>query len=284
MKSIELFRGFIMKKRKLRLKKKNFCLILTALFSTILIIANLFYVIPWILDNHKVGKEMKKIKEETPIIEKKPSGEDEKKEEEVPSFNPYWDFIKMNYLEVDFSNLKKTNNEVVAWVLVNGTNINYPVVQHSDNKYYLTHSFDRSKNSSGWVFMDYRNNSKEFQKNTILYAHGRKNGSMFGTLKNVLDDKWLQENHDTIRLSTPHENSLWQVFSVYKIHTTNDYIQTDFSSDEEYSQFLHKLQERSIHHFSTTLQASDKILTLSTCFNEEEKVVLHAKLVQAEER
>ena len=132
--------------------------------------------------------------------------------------------------------------------------------------------------------MDYRNNSKEFQKNTILYAHGRKNGSMFGTLKNVLDDKWLQENHDTIRLSTPHENSLWQVFSVYKIHTTNDYIQTDFSSDEEYSQFLHKLQERSIHHFSTTLQASDKILTLSTCFNEEEKVVLHAKLVQAEER
>ena len=92
MKSIELFRGFIMKKRKLRLKKKNFCLILTALFSTILIIANLFYVIPWILDNHKVGKEMKKIKEETPIIEKKPSGEDKKKRRGGPLFCSFLGF------------------------------------------------------------------------------------------------------------------------------------------------------------------------------------------------
>ena len=69
--------------------------------------------------------------------------------------------------------LLKENQETVSWITVNGTNINYPVVQHSDNEYYLNHSFDGSENSAGWIFLDYRNNIENTEKNTIIYGHSR---------------------------------------------------------------------------------------------------------------
>ena len=73
----------------------------------------------------------------------------------------------MNMIDINFNELKNINNDVKGWIKVNGTNINYPFVQSKNNKYYLTHSFDKSYNSAGWLFLDYRNNNK----NTIIYAH-----------------------------------------------------------------------------------------------------------------
>lgn len=93
----------------------------------------------------------------------------------------------MNMINVNFNDLKKTNPDIVGWIKVNGTNINYPFVQSKDNKYYLTHSFNKSYNSAGWVFLDYRNNNTN-NKNTIIYAHGRTDKTMFGTLKKVLNN------------------------------------------------------------------------------------------------
>lgn len=271
-----------MKKRKLHLKKKNICFLIIILFSGGLIFYHLTSIINWFFDNDRVTKELKEIKEETAISEKKVISD---QEEDKPSFDPYWDFIKTNYMEVDFSNLNKMNEEVVAWILVNGTNINYPVVQHNDNEYYLSHSFSQSKNEAGWVFMDYRNQDDNFQKNTIIYAHGRKNGSMFGSLKNILNSSWYKNsNNYIVKLSTLYENSLWQVFSIYKIRTTNDYIQTDFSTDDSFLSFLDNISSRSIYNFQTTVNASDKVLTLSTCFNDDEKIVLHAKLIESQKR
>lgn len=89
----------------------------------------------------------------------------------------------MNLINVDFNELKKFNSNTKGWIQVNGTNINYPFVQAKDNKFYLTHSFDKSYNSAGWVFLDYRNNINELSKNTIIYAHGRLDTTMFGSLK-----------------------------------------------------------------------------------------------------
>lgn len=123
----------------------------------------------------------------------------------LPRTDPYWDYIKMNLINVDFEKLKSVNNDVKGWIQVNGTNINYPFVQTIDNKYYLTHSFDNSYNYSGWVFLDYRNNNSSVisNKNTIIYAHGLKNGTMFGTLKNALNKNWYNntDNH-IVKLST----------------------------------------------------------------------------------
>ena len=64
----------------------------------------------------------------------------------------------MNLIDVDFTELKQTNSDVIGWIQVNGTNINYPFVQTNDNSYYLTHAFNKSYNDAGWVFLDYRNN------------------------------------------------------------------------------------------------------------------------------
>ena len=159
--------------------------------------------------------------------------------------------------------------------------MNYPFVQTNDNKYYLNHSFNKSKNSAGWVFMDYRNNISVLDKNTIIYAHGRLDNTMFGSLKNILTSGWLNnKNNYIVKLSTEYENNLWQVFSVYKIKTTNDYLQISFISNESFLEFTDKLIKRSDFNFNTKVNENDKILTLSTCYNEKEKVVLHAKLIK----
>ena len=205
--------------------------------------------------------------------------------EEIPQANPYWDYIEMNLINVNFNELKQINSNTKGWIQVNGTNINYPFVQANDNKYYLTHSFDKSYNSAGWVFLDYRNNINEFSKNTIIYAHGRTDKTMFGSLKNILKSSWLNDtNNFVVKLSTEIENTLWQVFSVYHIPTTSDYIQVNFSSNKEFNNWTTMLINRSSYNFNTSVNENDNVLTLSTCYNDNEKVVLHAKLIKKETR
>ena len=194
--------------------------------------------------------------------------------------NPYWDYIKIN---VNFKDLKKINNDTVGWIQVNGTNINYPFVQTNDNTYYLKKDFNKKYNSAGWIFMDYRNNISNFDKNTILYAHGRVDGTMFGSLKNITKSNWYSDkNNHVVKLSTEYENTLWQVFSIYRIPETSDYLDIDFSSDEKYEKFLSLLKSRSEYQFEVDLNKDDKILTLSTCYKESDRVVLHAKLIKME--
>jgi sortase B len=214
--------------------------------------------------------------EKTEIIEQK---------KEIPKANPYWDYIKMNLINVDFTELKKINSSTVGWIQVNGTNINYPFVQTKNNDYYLTHSFDKSYNKAGWVFLDYRNSKDFSNQNNILYAHSRLDKTMFGSLKNILKNGWLKntKNH-VIKLSTEKENTLWQVFSVYHIPETSDYIKTNFNNPEQFQNFANMLIERSAHNFNTTVNENDKILTLSTCYGETERMVVHAKLIKREKR
>ena len=189
----------------------------------------------------------------------------------------------MNMINVDFYDLKKTNPDVVGWLKVNGTNINYPFVQTKDNKYYLTHDFNKTYNEAGWVFLDYRND-KTNNKNTIIYAHARNDKTMFGSLKNVLSNGWLNNtNNYVVKISTETENTLWQVFSVYHIPTSSDYLQTSFSNNTEYQEFLNMIKNRSSYTFNTNVSTTDNILTLSTCFNTvNDKLVMHAKLIKKE--
>lgn len=277
-----------MNQEKNFLKLKKGFLIFFILISSVMVLYSLFHIALWMYENHTTNNEMDELSKITPINDRLTDDLDSEKvvnEEEISKFDPYWDFIKMNYLEVDFSKLLKENREVVAWIAVNGTNINYPVVKHSDNEYYLNHSFNGTRNSAGWVFMDYRNNIDDLSKNTIIYAHGRKNGSMFGSLRNILNSSWYQDSSNYIvKLSTQYENSLWQVFSVYRIPTTNDYIQTDFNSDSSYQEFLEKMLTRSAFDFKTSVSSHDKVLTLSTCYNDSDKVVMHAKLIKIQKR
>ncbi|MCM1053680.1 MAG: class B sortase [Ruminococcus sp.] len=192
---------------------------------------------------------------------------------------------KTAFISVDFTELLKRNSDTKAYLKVNGTNISYPIVQTTDNDYYLTHSFNKSNNKAGWVFLDFRNDINNYDDNMIMYAHGRTNQTMFGSLKNILNSEWQSDpdNH-IVRVSTPTENTLWQVFSVYSIPTETYYITTSFDSDAKHQTFINTLLNRSIYNFNTNVDIQDKILTLSTCLNDNEKVVLHAKLIAKQAR
>jgi sortase B len=198
----------------------------------------------------------------------------------------YWDYMKVPMMNVNFSNLLKENRDTVAWLYVNNTNINYPVVQSGDNSYYLNRAFDKSKSAVGWLFADYRSNLKEFKRNTVIYGHGRVDQVMFGSLDKVLNDSWYtnKDNH-IIKLSTPTENTLWQVFAVYTVKAESYYLTHNFENDDSYSKFLKTIEGRSKYDFGTDVGVKDKILTLSTCLNYNgERIVLHAKLVKSQAR
>ncbi len=273
----------------MKIKRKNVIIIGILILSIICIVIAVIHLLKWNQDNKHTQKVLDDISQIVNIEEipdsDKTSVEVIEPIEEVPETNPYWDYIKMNLIHVDFNELKNINSSTVGWIQVNGTNINYPFVQTENNEYYLTHSFDKSSNSAGWVFLDYRNNLSTLDKNTIIYAHGRLDTTMFGSLKNILTSGWLiNQNNYVIKLSTEYENTLWQVFSVYRIPTTNDYIRTNFKNNRNFLEFAEMLINRSVHNFNTKVNENDHILTLSTCYNDNEKVVLHAKLIKREAR
>ena len=275
----------VVKKKKRKLKRWVWIFFLV-IFICIIIFSSI-KIILWMKDNKKTSDTVNDINKITNIEEKKDDentelvNEPEDKSEE----NDYWYYIKFPLIDVDINALKSKNSDTIGWINVNNTNINYPYVQGKDNSYYLTHSYDKSYNEAGWVFLDYRNSSTLSDKNNILYAHSRLDKTMFGSLSKTLKSNWYnnKDNH-IIRLSTESENTMWQIFSVYKIPEESYYITTNFNTDSEYETFLNTIKERSIHNFNTTLTVEDKILTLSTCYSDTERTVVHAKLIKRSSR
>ncbi len=195
----------------------------------------------------------------------------------------YYYYMNIPFLSVNFEKLIEKNADTVGWINVNGTDINYPIVKSQDNAYYLTHSFDKSYNSSGWIFADYRCSLENLRENTIIYGHNRHNNTLFGTLLNTMEKKWC-DNKDNriIRLSTIKQDTMWQIFSVYTTIDKNaDYLDVYFASKEEHQNYLDKMKNRSIYNFNTPVTTEDKILTLSTCtMDTKNRVVVQAKLLK----
>ena len=265
----------VIKKRK-KLNVKNLCLLIFFLVMLIVFLFSLIKVIMWIIDNSNTNDIIKKVANTYEINEKSYDNEVIINENEK---DIYFDYMKLKFIDVDINKLKTFNPDTIGFIKVMGTNINYPFVQTIDNDYYLNRSYDKTYNNAGWIFLDYRNN--EFNdKNTIIYGHGRINGTMFGSLKDTLKSSW-QDNKDNyiIKISTEKENSIWQIFSVYKIATTSDYLQTTFS-DNEFENFINLIKGRSSYNFETNVTYEDKVLTLSTCYNDNDKMVVHAKLIK----
>jgi len=279
-----------MKKKKIKIKYENIILLSLIIIFSIIIVFCVKEILSWDKDNKETNKQVEIITEKVEIVEKEDTEETEivnppEETIEEDPFNPYWDYINMNLMDVNFGDLKAMNDSTKGWIKVNGTTINYPFVQTTDNDYYLTRSFDKSYNEAGWIFLDYRNNITSLDKNTIIYGHGRLNKTMFGSLKNIINSDWYSNKDNyVVKMSTETENTLWQVFSVYRIPTTSDYLQIKFSSDNEYTRFLEKLKNRSVFDFNTNLTKDDKIITLSTCYNDSDKVVMHAKLIKSEKK
>ena len=272
------------KKKKLRFRK--WVIVVFLLFFLGIFTFSAYKIYAWYSDNKKVETIADDVVKDTKVKEKEDTENTENINPPDNRDNDYWNYIKMSLLEVDFNELLAKNPDTVGWIQVKGTNINYPIVQTTDNSYYLNHAFDKTSNDAGWVFMDYRNDAVNFNQNTIIYAHSRLTGSMFGSLKNILNSSWYtNKNNHIIRLSTPIENTMWQVFSVYTIPKESYYITPSFNSNEAYLEFLNTIKSRSEVDFSGTVNTNDKVLTLSTCQdNFGNRIVMHAKLIKRETR
>lgn len=264
-----------MKKKKL----KQFILYLILIISLIIFIYSIINIALWYIDvkkNNEVINDINKIIQVPDNID----FEEQIDIKEDEKTGDYWDYMKTNFLDVNLSKLKTINEDTAGWIQVPNTFVNYPFVKSNDNEYYLNHSFNKEKNNAGWLFMDYRNTKDLNNKNLIIYGHNRKDKTMFGTLKQLTNQNWFtNKRNNIIKMSMESGNSNWQIFSVYIIETTNDYIKTSFQSDNEYQEFIDMIKNRSIVSFDTNVTISDKILTLSTCHGSYKKLVIHAKLI-----
>lgn len=252
--------------RKKQKSKKNTMLfwIVCLILVGILIFSGI-KIYKWYKENNNNNKIIEKVSEAVII-----------KDDEPEENNKY---------VIDFEALKKQNSETVAWLKVNNTKIEYPVVKNKNNDYYLTHSFDKSENSAGWIFADYKNKFDGKDKNIVVYGHNRRDGSMFGSLKNILSSKWYNnEENKNVIFNINGQNYTYRVFSVYQIEKEDYYIKTNFSSNNEYEKFLNTIKKRSVNDFKEDVSKDDTILTLSTCANNNMyRVVLHAKRIIEEE-
>ena len=98
--------------------------------------------------------------------------------------------------KINFEELKQKNSDTVAWLKVENTNIEFPIVQANNNSYYLTHNFDKKYNVAGWIFADYKNKLDGTDRNIVVYGHNMRNNSMFGSLKDVITEEWYNNEEN----------------------------------------------------------------------------------------
>lgn len=186
-------------------------------------------------------------------------------------------------IQIDFERLKELNADTAGWIIFHNQRVNYPLVQTDDNSYYLSHSFKGEENKVGSIFMDCRNSSFE-DRHVVIYGHNMLDRTMFGSLKDIFEEKSQEEDKDLIYLfDTDHHLRKYKIFSYYSVEKEDYYITTLFRNDVEYAEFLEALYARSFGKTNVSVTSKDHILTLSACVGASgtRRRVIHAKLLQA---
>ena len=179
---------------------------------------------------------------------------------------------------INWDELKKINKEIVGWVQIKGTKIDYPVLWHkgddASDQYYLNHNYKNEYDSYGSIFLDYRCKNGTNSKNTILHGHHMNDGSMFG---NLLDygstegDLDFYKKHATFRFDTPQGKGTYKIISVYKTNTLSshgeffNYMVGDFQNDKDFMNYVYNVRIRSLFNCPVDVNEDDELLTLSTC-------------------
>lgn len=239
-------------------EKRGFAFYIFPLISLIVAIWCISYIIKWVGQNGANKEVLESIIGDTVEVDEE-TGE----------------------TQIDFAKLKQKNSDTVGWLKVNGTNVDYPIVQAVDNDYYMTRNFNKEDNVAGWLFVDYRMKLDGTDKNIVIYGHNMKDGSMFGDLKKKAKSKEWYNNEENLNIifQTETEIRTYKVFSTYEKEKETYYTKASFASNEEYQTFLDTLKSRSVKDFGINLTTNDKILTLSTCAsNSNNRVVVHAVL------
>ncbi|HRX43365.1 MAG TPA: class B sortase [Clostridia bacterium] len=198
---------------------------------------------------------------------------------------PQLDLIDRNEIVPYFNDLLDVNEDIRGYIKIPGTNISYPVVQGLDNEFYLERNIYGEKTISASIFMDYRNNPKDLDDNTIIYGHNL-NTTMFNDLDYFVDEKTRDEYlavGGTFRMDTAFRVMEWEIFAAYVIDKDDfNYLITNFISEADKLAFIERIYELNFVDTGVTATLNDKILTLSTCnhwFNDS-RTVIHARLIE----
>lgn len=159
-------------------------------------------------------------------------------------------------------NLASINSDYKFWINVEGTNIDYPVVQGSDNDFYLNHDFNKNYLPAGSIFLDYRNNF-ETDSNSVIYGHHMRNSTMFGQMEKFKDKDFF-ENNKIISIKTDSTTYEYEIFAIGIYDADFGYNDVSFSDGEDFNNFLNKILSNAMYSRNIVSQ-HDKIITLSTC-------------------
>lgn len=165
---------------------------------------------------------------------------------------------------VDIENLQETYPNMQAWILAEGTVIDYPIMQAADNEYYLSHLYDGTSNSNGSIFMDYRNNGMFTDDNTVIYGHHMKNGTMFQPLMEYKAQDFY-ETHPTMMIYTEEGDYLVELICGTIEEGDYEFVQFSFDDFNDMNEYVNELKKRSTFESKVTLFPGDKIVTLCTC-------------------
>ena len=172
---------------------------------------------------------------------------------------------------IDFERLQKRNPDIVAWIHIPDTNIDYPVVQGSDNSYYLNHTAAGAENSSGAIFLDAGCDTAFSGDNYIIYGHNMRTKKMFGGLKDLYDPIYNEEAslliHPDIVIDIPGEEIIYHIFSVRRINlnTQQGIYAISFSDQRARKEYLEEARKKSLLKGEEPSDPEASILTLSTC-------------------
>lgn len=188
----------------------------------------------------------------------------------------------------EYKELLQRNRKLIGWIKIEGTNIDYPVMQTTDNEYYLTHNLNQEYDQNGTIFMDKDCDVLKPSTNYILYGHHMLNGKMFGQLDQYLNESFY-EDHPYISFDTIYEKGTYQVMYVFKakVHKETEivfkyYQFIDANGATEFDSYMKEMADMAVYDTGVTAQYGDQLLTLSTCNEKEEdgRYVVVAKKIE----
>jgi len=180
--------------------------------------------------------------------------------EQAVYVDPYADALR----NMDFTALREVNSDVLGWITIPSTVISYPLLQGTDNQYYLKHTWKKWSSAVGAIFLDCQNSRDMSDFNTVVYGHRMNNGSMFASLKYYKKQSYWSA-HPYVYITNDYGSHRYEIFAAYEVSTAGKTYQIGFSGDETKQAFLDYCMEQSVIDTGITPTVYDKILTLSTC-------------------
>lgn len=168
--------------------------------------------------------------------------------------------------------LQEENSDIVGWLEIEGTSINYPVLQGTDNEYYMTHNYKKQKSKNGSIFLTKDYDWSIPSSNLLIYGHNLNNGTMFQELLKYVKEEFYKE-HPIIRFTTNKEDAEYEIISVFKSrvyyktekNVFRYYFFVNANSEAEYNEFVQNAKKASLYDIDKTAKFGDQLITLSTC-------------------